>query len=358
MTTVGMLHYRLDPRKVFKTYAYASVAKAEGVDFFYFTPGRVNLEEKTIKAWVLENGEWFEKMVPFPDVIYNAGAPTTDKQYEIHEKLSQQIPFTSHPIGDKLTVYRLVRKHKEFSQYLLPTEKITSFRIVEKMLERFQTVVLKPVSSHKGLGVVFIKQDQINFIIIIREGDSKKLGNTEELIEYVRSLTQEREYLVQPFIQCKTKYGLAFDFRLHVQKNGQGKWVITMIYPRIACSGKLVTNLNCNGYTGILECFLAEEFGDYDYNIKRYLEQFALQFAEHLDKIYDQSLDELGIDVGLDSNHKIWIYEVNWRPGLPVTFNLELDVARNTIQYAVYLAKIHLSEKLLINPKTRHFSRI
>ncbi|WP_342454273.1 YheC/YheD family protein [Paenibacillus sediminis] len=72
--------------------------------------------------------------------------------------------------------------------------------------------------------------------------------------------------------------------------------------------------------------------------MKRYLEQFALSLAQHLDKIYGKSFDELGIDVGLDSNRQIQLYEVNWRPGVPPSFYYEIDVARNLIRYAIYLA--------------------
>jgi hypothetical protein len=151
-------------------------------------------------------------------------------------------------------------------------------------------------------------------------------------------LVKNEQYLVQPFIQCQTKSGLTFDFRLHVQKSSEGKWVITTIFPRIAVPGKLTTNLASHGYTSALDYFLKEEFGDHDYNIKRYLERFALSLAEHMDSVHDRPLDELGIDVGLDSNQKIWIYEVNWRPGMPAIFYLELDVAINTIRYAAYLA--------------------
>ncbi|SDH07266.1 hypothetical protein SAMN04489735_101064 [Aneurinibacillus thermoaerophilus] len=57
MTTIGMLHYRKHPEKVLKAYAFAAVAKAEGVDFFYFTPGKVNMEKKTILGYALEKGD-------------------------------------------------------------------------------------------------------------------------------------------------------------------------------------------------------------------------------------------------------------------------------------------------------------
>ena len=54
---------------------------------------------------------------------------------------------------------------------------------------------------------------------------------------------------------------------------------------------------------------------------------------------FKEEIDELGIDVGLDENNKIWIFEVNWRPGCPPAFYLELDVVKNLINYAILLAK-------------------
>ena len=91
--------------------------------------------------------------------------------------------------------------------------------------------------------------------------------------------------------------------------------------------------------------FLKQEYGDEYFNIKRYLEVFSLQLAHHMDDIqintFNEVIDELGIDVGLDDSGKIWIYEVNWRPGCPPTFYLEMDVVKNMIQYCMYLARKH-----------------
>ena len=54
-------------------------------------------------------------------------------------------------------------------------------------------------------------------------------------------------YILQPYIKSITKSGQVFDFRLHVQKNGEGKWVITTIYPRIAPKGSIIANINNGG---------------------------------------------------------------------------------------------------------------
>ncbi|MFC4548526.1 YheC/YheD family protein [Paenactinomyces guangxiensis] len=64
-----------------------------------------------------------------------------------------------------------------------------------------------------------------------------------------------------------------------------------------------------------------------------------------MDEISHKSFNELGIDVGMDSNQNIWLYEVNWRPSLPPVYYLELDAAKYSIHYAIYLANKHKSMK-------------
>ena len=123
MTLIGMLHHRKDPKTVIKSYAYAAVAKAEGAKFFYFSPGEVNFVNRSIRGQVYENGKWIERIMPFPDVIYNAGSPEKlAKSKEIIQKLKKEIPFTTHSIGNKWNVNERLKEAKEFSNYLIPTE--------------------------------------------------------------------------------------------------------------------------------------------------------------------------------------------------------------------------------------------
>jgi glutathione synthase/RimK-type ligase-like ATP-grasp enzyme len=340
-----MLHYRSDPRKVFKSYAYAASAQAEGVNFYYFTPGKVNLRDKKIIGKVLENGEWIDREMPFPDVIYNAGSPLTEKADEIHTQLEKQIPFTSHSIGDKISVYERLKKGKQFIQHLIPTTIINDYNQLDEHLVKYGKIILKPVSGHKGIGVLLIKKTNSTYSLMYQ--DHYKEFDKEEIERALTKLFKIERYLVQPYIECRTKNGNAYDFRLHVQKNGSGEWVTSAVYVKIAPSTRsIVTNLNSGGYTMYLDLFLKREFGDQYFNIRRNLEYFSVVLARHMDELYNHQLDELGIDVGLDSNRKIWIYEINWRPGAAPVFNLEIDIARNTIRYAIYLAKRGYEKKV------------
>jgi len=351
MTLIGMLHHRKDPTTVIKSYAYAVVAKAEGAGFFYFSPKTVNFVNRSIKGQVYENGKWVERIMPFPDVIYNAGSPEKlAKAKEIIQKLKKEIPFTTHSIGNKWNVNERLKEAGEFSNYLIPTEIVKDTKSFFKFVDAFKKIVFKPIDGRKGKGIFFITKKEGKFEVM--KDSNQVILSKQELDEVIRTKLSTGKYILQPYIQSVTKAGQVFDFRLHVQKNGEGKWVITTIYPRIAPKGSIIPNINNGGYTNYLEPFLQQEFNEEAFNIKRTLEHFSITLANHLDELqmiqYGEMIDEIGVDIGLDENLKIWIYEVNWRPGCPPAFYLELDVVINTIKYAIYLAKNQLNIKAQI----------
>lgn len=333
-----MLHYRHHPSSVRKTYSCAAVAKLEGHDFFYFSPGKVDFENKLITGWVYENGEWIEKEMPFPDVIYNASGPKTEKQQNVYRILKQTIPFTSHSVGTKMRVYEKVKKGKDFAEFLIPYKKIETFTTIIEFIDIYRKVVIKPSSGNKGRNVFFLEKSGERFVLY--DGTQEVIVDREALKVFYEKHIKIKEFLIQKYILCQTKSGFSYDFRMHMQKGADGNWNINRIYPRITGGDKPVNNISSGGFRGELEIFLKNEFGDESENTKKYLEQFAMMFTPHFESLYNKSFDELGLDVCLDENYKIRIFEVNWRPGSKTR---ELDFARYQIPYAAYLAKKYSS---------------
>ncbi|KHF39871.1 YheC/YheD family endospore coat-associated protein [Halalkalibacter okhensis] len=335
MVTVGMLSHRKDPKMVYKSYAYAAAAKMEGVEFYFFSPGRVHFDTGTIEGWVYESGQWIQKINPFPDVIYNASSAQTEKQEEIVKRLGKIIPFTSHPIGSKWDVFQRLKEAKTFAQYLIPSIEVKKAQEVIEFLRHYKDIVLKPFFGHQGQNIIHVMKNDKSYLI--ERDKNNTVMNVEEFTDFINSIIEKMTYLAQAYIDSKTKSDLATHFRLHVQKDGEGKWNLATIFPCVVEKG-IVANISNGGYTMVFEDFLKQEFNYEYFNIKRYLEHFSVEFSKHFDSLHQNKLDELGIDVGLDKNQKIWIFEVNWRPGTPPTFSLELDVAKQMIRYARYLA--------------------
>ena len=222
MTIIGMLHHRKDPETVMKAYAFAAVAEAEGAKFFYFSPGEVNFSNRTINGQVYEKGGWKTKIMPFPDVIYNAGSPEKlSNSKAVIEKLKKEIPFTTYSIGNKWSVNRRLKEAKDFASYLIPTEVVKNADHFFKFLSAFEKVVFKPIDGRKGKGIFFIVQEGEGFSVK-GEGTNRTYGKSQ-LNGFIKQKLSKETFIVQPYIQSVTKTGQVFDFRLHVQKNGEGK---------------------------------------------------------------------------------------------------------------------------------------
>ncbi|MCL2563766.1 MAG: YheC/YheD family protein [Oscillospiraceae bacterium] len=338
---IGYMHYRKSPAGLNRAYAFAAAAKAEGAELLYFSPGAVDFEKGTINGYQYADGKWENTVSPYPDVIYNTNSFSRDKQMDAAERLSQKVPFTSYSIGSKVTVYRNLTRYKKYADYLVPSEQISSAEQFFVFLEQYPEIVFKPSWGNKGMDVYYVKKE--GGALRVRYGAEEARYDTAQAAEFVRSRLEQDDYIVQPYINCRTKTGVPYDFRLHVQKGHAGKWVNPIIYPRISSNGSIVCNIGQGGYTSDLTGFLQREFGAQHYDIRKYIELFSLQLAAHMDDIqqelYGEELNELGIDIGLDEAQRIFVYEVNWRPGHPPFTNINLSVIQNTIRYAMHLVR-------------------
>lgn len=336
MVTVGMLD-RVHPKKNLKAYPFAAVARLEGIEFFYFTPKDVDLKAKKIMGKFYENGGWIKKQTPFPDVIYNANSSAdTEEEKIIIEALRSLVPFTSYPVGNKIKVFDMLSKSAAFSSYLPDTKEAKSVRSAIDFINDKKRAILKPRNGRKGEGIIYVSCIEDKYEVI--QDNEKKLLSKKEFISLLKKVIH-KPYLVQQFITSRTKLGNVYDLRLHVQKDGSGNWKICTIYPRIAPLNDIKANISRGGATLYAAPFLKQEFDENYFNMKRYLEVFALSISREMDKLYHTSFDELGIDVGIDEKGKIWLYEINWHPGVPPTFYLELDVVKTSLKYCMYLAQ-------------------
>jgi UDP-N-acetylmuramoyl-tripeptide--D-alanyl-D-alanine ligase len=342
MILIGMLHHRKMPTSIERTSFYALAAKEEGVNFIYFSPKGVDFKNKVINGYIYRDEKWERAQRRFPDVIFNAGSPAKlNRSKNIVNRLRKEIPFTSYPVGNKIAVYSRLKKARTFSRYLIPSQTISSTTELLAFMKAHRKVVFKPVGGHRGEGVTFIEKKSNQFLV--QSNGIISVYSLAQLNNFVSKRLRHTPYLVQRYINSRTKAGEPVDFRLHVHKDGNKKWVISVIYARISTTKSLVTNVHQGGKVVILDDFLTDQFPTNQENIKHKIENFALKLAHHLDDIQVKQgrhkLDELGIDIGLDENNNIWLYEVNWLPGTPHSFYGKYEIESNTIRYAISLRK-------------------
>lgn len=331
---IGMFHIRKDPNKVSRAYLYSAVAKLEGHDLFYFTARGVDFERKEIFGRHYEQGRWVPKRFPFPDVVINAANQGSDFQKQVENRLKRLIPFTSYPVGAKTVVYRKILKGEKYKEHVIPYKVLEASEEVFGFLDEHGKAVVKPVRGHHGEGVIAVERKGLQFFV--HSGRRRLLFGKKEFQEYLDGLLEKRPMLAQKYIDCRLKTGEPFDFRIHLQKDRRGKWTITAIFPRIGSPERIITNLSRGSQMVELTSFLYREFREEGRALKKKLEEFGLGFVEHFETLYPHKFDELALDVGIDGMRKIWIYEVNWRPG---HIFIEVQTAKNAIGYAIHLAE-------------------
>ena len=117
-----------------------------------------------------------------------------------------------------MKVYKKVKKAKVFASYLIPSTTLLKSEELISFLKNQPRAVIKPLSGNHGKKVFFIEKTEEQYKVT--EGFNIMYLKEKELNRYFQPIIMEQKFLLQPFIECKTKNGLTYDFRLHVQKNG------------------------------------------------------------------------------------------------------------------------------------------
>ncbi|TSB48500.1 YheC/YheD family protein [Alkalicoccobacillus porphyridii] len=336
-SNIGVYLCHASPRKAYpkeRIQALVEEGKLQGQNLILFSSKDINFEEKTIKAEINRNGKWEEDVFEFPRVIHNIFPKGKSFQSKEERKLRKLIPFTSFSVGNKYSVPEKLVKTGRFAEYFIQFRVCTDLDIIYSHLDQHKSVVFKPILGRQGQHIYFVEKDNNKYII--SQHKHKKSYNKDNFHIWLQDiiLKENKSYIVQPFIKSQTKKKEPFDIRAHVQKNGEGKWVITKMYPRIGDNKSILSNISRGGYTEDMDMFLKREYKDKANLYKDNLVELTMGLTSHLDKVYGFALDELGLDIAIDETGRFWFHEVNNGP--QSTYH-EKERAENTIAYARYV---------------------
>lgn len=314
--------------------ALANEASRNSYELCVFGNEEVDFRKEEIHGRVWVNGQWIEQTTPFPDVLINELPRTSKECSEIERKLKNRIPFLTHLLGGKEDVYNKFKQSEHFKECTIPTFRLKEKKDVLEACKEYSKVIIKPDKGRQGQKVYLVQQEKNQFIV----QEHKKLVKYTfpKFMDFVAKLIKEGDYLVQQYVHCRTNDGEPFDFRCHVQRNGEGKWEITRIYARIGQRNTILSNVSRGGRTEDLAPFLEKEYPEYHKQMNEVIRQLAIDFAAYINSFYKHPLSELGIDLSIDTDMNIWMYEINAGPQSKYH---EEERAKRTIAYAAYIGK-------------------
>lgn len=124
-----------------------------------------------------------------------------------------------------------------------------------------------------------------------------------------------KEYIVQRGIRLARTNGSIFDVRMYLQKPA-AEWTISGMVARVAARNQYVTNAHQGGYAKTLNKALLSVFAYDKHKVTecmRTLKKISMIIAAVVERRFPDT-QELGIDLGVDEDGRVWIIEANTRP--------------------------------------------
>ena len=201
----------------------------------------------------------------------------------------------------------------------LPHTRILNQETFSSFLKRYGKIIIKPSGGSGGIGVIQVSEIG-NRRFNVHYGKTQKVTTViQETFRLIRYLIRKngraaRSYLVQQRIPLAEINGKPFDVRVMVQKRGS-TWYVTAMMAKIGGKGYFITNLALSKgralpfSTAIRHSNIR---GASTRDIQRRIKFVALKTLYRLQKYY--RIQTVGLDIGIDTQGKVWIIEANFTP--------------------------------------------
>lgn len=316
------------------------VFSLDGIDFandvvegYYYNPNAVKRELK-----------WTKSILPFPDSIFRR-IPLTKLMQKKLINLTDNKMFNSH-YTDKWEFYQSALQYNSIKSYLPYTKQLTSISDIDELLGKYDSVYIKPIDGSLGHGLKTVSKDNNGYFFKARYDDEDiRFSSSSKASGYIKGLISRRDYIVQQAIHSLKFQNRNTHLRVIMQKDDTMEWNCTGIIAYIGKAGGICT-IYPSGWYGLSFSKFIKKFIPDNVQFTAEIEKDVIEACYMTCKMMDTSggnYGDVGIDVIIDENFKIWILEVNKRHNqrTPLAINnaqMFNNVKLNPIKYAVRLS--------------------
>ncbi|SDC08181.1 YheC/D like ATP-grasp [Paenibacillus sp. UNCCL117] len=326
---------------------------ADRAFYFGFSPGDVNWTQGTITATVPRSeGGWVRKVVPLPDVVYNRLPSRKAEKLASNNAFKQRfvrrgIPLFNWSFFDKWDVYNLLAGTEAFRH--VPESHINpSASQIKEMLDKHKFIYFKPTGGSLGIGIYRLTYNpQRGYYARFRRAGRNVLLRFSKFDSLMTMLNRQsgglNGYVAQQGIRLIELDSCPIDFRFHMTKNSSNQWVVAAIGAKKAGKGSVTTHVRTGGMLMTPEQVLRQVFGSRADSVLSHAKEAAIKLAQDIERNYRHTLGELGFDIGIDKNERIWMFEANSKPGRSIFKHPALkEQGRASLQY-IYDYCLYLS---------------
>lgn len=342
MATKRIGCYRFAESRFF--YELSRAAEKLGLRLIVFSPLDIDWGRGSVLGFRYRRGYgWQAGQYPVPGVVYDRLFPSRGHFGLYYRQVARmrrsfRVTMMGRGLHGKWQMYRIIRRHEDLRPYL-PETRLGSIRNLAQMLKKHETVFVKPVFGSGGTGIAAVRRHKVGFVV-------DRVGRPRQYVKSLAGICSSlgginARYLVQQGLDLNYLRGSTYDIRLIVQKNGLGEWQISGKAVRVGRPGKVTSNLHGGGRAYSVQRVLQHCFPERAEELEGELEDVALRVAAAMERSA-RPLCDLGMDMGIDRAGRVWLIEVNSKPGRKVFLHTGDKEGRHCavhtlMEYAKYL---------------------
>jgi len=335
--TLGVLSLYMGKKRTFEERHYFRLltiaGKKLGVDVCVFAPENIDEANRRIRAHVYDTAsrKWKRKWIPYPDLFMDRSRFHSVERYRVVSSFRKRNPhlrFISAPLANKWKLYQLLARKPAIRPYLPHTTLYRRFDDLRRELLVRKTVFLKPINGTGGRDILRIERMAPGVYSVRGRMKNRRIiperrVNLLQLREIVLAKKPANRYIIQQAIDLRLKNGSVHDYRMLVQKNGNGKWEVTGCAGRVGPAGSVTSNLHGGGRAVPMMKLLTLWFNNARQARKTADEiyAFGLLMGDALESIFGR-MCEFALDIAVDQNRNIWLLEVNSKPSRQVFYRI------------------------------------
>jgi hypothetical protein len=351
---------KMQKNNTFKVRQLVKANELAGTTLFFFSVNSVDFNHSKIRGVYFDvvKKVWAEKDFPFPDVLYDRvkGAKTLNITGDEIRRRFDNLgikKINSRHYFDKWELHQLLERNDKLRKHLPETIIYNSETDLANMLSRYDKIYIKGRTGCRGkqvMSVTRLPEKGYEFRIFLSKIISGRVNDIQSLKRVVKSFLSGKNIILQQAIDLLSVDGCIVDFRGELQRNGSGELTITAIPARI---GKKNSPIATNGMSYPFEDFFKEVLNytqDEIARLKNTMETLLLDIYRYMEQSYGP-FGELGIDIGMDKEAKLWFFECNAKSAKVSLCNTaEGETLQraflNPLQYARYISRFPSSRSM------------
>jgi len=326
----------------------AMLAISKGVLLYCFRLNNVDWDNNEVKSYYFNplTNKWVKKILPIPHVIHDRGSTPKPSSVDSYSKRGSVYDLhwvnTTRTFG-KWETYGALSKKKDTDKHIPETELLNLINL-KKYLNKYKYCFVKHNYGRNGRQVIRLEKSEGKYIC--RTGgntvNSWKFTSLTKLLSFIQKKINGKTIIQQGIILAQIDR-CPFDMRILAQKNQHNHWDVTALNFRIGASGAIITNFSAGAKDVLITP--GDQLLHQDLNWES-LNDLVLNLSKNMEKAFGP-LGEIGFDIALDMDGKLWLIEANSRPSSIAYRNATEEQSKlifgRPLDYTAFLVRDHYS---------------